>query len=41
MEIRKHLNEAIAIPVFVLCLVFADSGLGHLPESSTPDFKNN
>ena len=28
MEIRKHLNEAIAIPVFVLCLVFADSARG-------------
>lgn len=28
MEIRKHFNEAIAIPVFVLCLVFADSARG-------------
>lgn len=27
MEIRKHLNQAIAILAFVLCLVFADSAM--------------
>lgn len=34
MEIRKHLNQAIAIPAFVLCLVLltllgASSGIFH------------
>lgn len=35
---RQRLNEAIAVPLFALCLIFADPARPCL-QSSTDDFK--